>query len=189
MLVLTVMAACAAMAGCSALLKPREDTSNYLPRGEYSYKVDAKKAVYEDAELKFKIEPLRDIRGRILGFDLVIDNKTRSEITLDWKNAYFLMDDKPTGGFIFEGDDYMRRREIVHQPFIVLPKSSNTIDIYPYELVQYFEAISYTSEEFQEFDKAGWNHFQMIPGTYGVYVKVRVGTREKTIKVTITVAE
>jgi hypothetical protein len=189
MLVLAAMAAYAVMTGCSAMMTPKEDTSNHLPRGEYSYNVDTKKAVFDDAELKFKIEPLRDMRGRILGFDLIIDNKTRSEIVLNWKSVYFLEGDKPTGGFIFEGDDYTRRREIAHQPFIVLPKSTNSIDIYPYELVEFFETISYTSEAFQEFDKAGWNHYQMTPGTYGVYAKVRVGNREKTIKVTMVVAE
>ena len=90
---------------------------------------------------------------------------------------------------MFEGTNYSRRKEIKHPPFVVIPKSSNNITIYPNELISYLEAINYTDETFQQFDKKGWNHFQMEQGTYGMYANVKARGKEKAIKVTMTITK
>ncbi|MDR1660433.1 MAG: hypothetical protein LBR94_08890 [Desulfovibrio sp.] len=143
------------------------------------YEADTSKAAYEDKEIKLTIAPVFVEVGFINAFNMSIENKTNNDISIDWKNVYFIENGRPNGGFMFEGVMYAKRNE-PQQPFLVFAKSSNNIKIYPVNYVAFSSGIRGIS--------ARWHNLRMENGEFGVYASLKIGKMEKKIRVSMVIS-
>ena len=139
----------------------------------WTYDFDTSNAVFENKQLKFEIVPITtEDPGHVIGFNLAITNKSNQELKMEWENVYYINNNKLDGGFALPGSNYSRRNEVKHPTYIVLPNSTQSIEIYPSNLI---------------FFSSRWRHeaLTQTQGTYGVYAKLKINNREIPIKVTI----
>ena len=134
--------------------------------------IDKTNSTFEDNEILLSISANENAEH----FTLTIENKTKTDILLDWTTAHFLDNGRPNGGFMLEGETYSKRTEQKH-PFLVLPNSSNSIRIFPNNNISYSQILR------------RWHHQPMTSGSFGLYAKPKIDGREKTIKVTVGIKE
>lgn len=104
--------------------------------------------------------------GLISDFILIVKNKTKEDLEIDWNKTLFIKDNQTRGGFMFAGIVYSKRNE-PKVPDVVFPGVELKKAISPTILV-FYDSGRYGS---------GWNHNE-LSGEVGVYLVTKVGKQE-----------
>jgi hypothetical protein len=109
---------------------------------------------------QYKIELSANCGDLCTSFNLVITNKTKSDIHLVWDETLFIDEGVASGGFMFERDGESYRNS-PKPATVILPNTSLAKVIWPNNLV--------------ESDAGVWRHRPMGTGEKGVYVALKMG--------------
>ena len=102
---------------------------------------------------------------------LTINNKTSSNIELDWNKTFWVQKGSASGGFMFDGIPY-EDREKPKPPDIILPNTKFEKIIFPNELVVYMIG-----------RYRGFFHGLLPAGRNGIYLTLKIDGEEINEKV------
>ncbi len=159
----------------SATPNPSTHNSTYSnSRYERSYSTSPAIRTVSNEFFDASIEPVKNYRA-IEAFLLKLTNKTDKTLEIDWNRTLFLEGGQTSGGFMFEGVQYIRRND-PKQPDLVLPNAQFSKAIWPNQNVK-----SYGGE---------WLHMPIgttTTGECGVSLSVKVGDKEVRENLTLKI--
>lgn len=126
---------------------------------------DPSTAVAQVGEIKIEITPSCNGYG-CKSFMLKIDNKSASNVEINWNKTLFIDHGQTNGGFMFEGVVYTDRNN-PKSPDIVFSNGQLAKTIWPNNNV------SYASGKY-----GGWRHGRMSAGQNGAYVSLVINGQE-----------
>ena len=105
-------------------------------------------------------------------FMLNIENKTDTNLELDWNKTLYVSGRQTSGGFMFEGVVYKDRNN-PKPPDVIFGKGSLTKSIWPNNLVHFSS------------NYGGWSNLPMPIGDNGIYLTIIVDGKEMHEKLTV----
>ena len=128
--------------------------------GHYEYIRDNSKADITKEEYSISLFDYVD------SYQLIVYNKSKDDIEIDWNKTSFIRDGRIDGNFMFEGIKYIDRNN-PKNPTIVMSETNQSIRIYPNNLV-YFSSGRY----------GGWRNNDIPDGENGIYLVFTQGKKE-----------
>lgn len=115
--------------------------------------------------------------SKCTSFVLVIHNKSKNNIELDWNKTLYIADGQSSGGFMFEGIVY-RDRNNPKPPDVIFENGKLTKTVWPNNLVS-FETGKY----------GGWMHETLGEGERGIYLTALINGKPVSEKLVVRLSQ
>ena len=89
----------------------------------------------ENPYYKARFEPLKKNDAFFVSFRLVVDNRTSTDLKIDWNKTRYLLNGRAHGGFVFKGIDREKIKKLEIPDDIVFSGETFSKEISPYTML------------------------------------------------------